>query len=213
MVTDLRRIAERTVCRRSERASLRGRLLHVLGCAEGRLGNNIMPRLSVAVNLGVKRIDEELGLELYALADLLERARWKRIPVSLRVRSIVVISDAMWEPPSTARLHYIVIPEDGEPFGRWIDIPSTFWGSCLPRETQIMMAELIAPLIALLAHPGIFAGKAVTIYNDNLVAVSALINGASRAADLNIIGCAFATFAHRRNCPYWVLGRVGSQRL
>ena len=67
-----------------------------------------------------------------------------------------------------------------------------------------MMAELLAPLIALMTYPGIFAGKAATFYNDNLVAVSALINGASRAAELNTIGLAFALSAHRLNCPYWV---------
>ena len=84
---------------------------------------------------------------------------------------VVVISDAMWKPPCTARLCYLVFTAEGQPFGHWIDIPSAFWALCPSRDTQIMVAELLAPVIALRNHPEVFRGAAATWYIDNVAAV------------------------------------------
>ena len=85
-----------------------------------------------------------------------------------------------------------------------MDIPSSFWECCLPRKTQIAMAELIAPIIALRSHPEVFTDRAATYYIDNVVAVSALVLGASRAADLSKMGLAFSCMSHKLNFPHWI---------
>ena len=74
----------------------------------------------------------------------------------------------------------------------------------MPRKTQIAMAELLAPVIAVRSHPHLFQGRAATFYIDNVVAVMALVRGASRAIDLSNMGLASTMLCHHLSCQYWV---------
>ena len=57
----------RNGCGRAQNlASIRGRLLHVLDCARGRVGGNIMPRLAHAVNEGHHELCTDAREELKA---------------------------------------------------------------------------------------------------------------------------------------------------
>ena len=86
-----------------------------------------MLRLVDAVNEDSPTLSPEACEELEALATLLSRARWRRVPLTDRTRTITAISDAMWAPHS-ARFCDIIITEDGQSFGRWMDIPAEFQG-------------------------------------------------------------------------------------
>ena len=154
--------------------------MHVLDCAKGRLGANVMPKLAQAIADGHGELSTEARAELKALATLLQRARWRDTPLVGHSKTVTVISDAMWKPPGTARLCYIIVTDDGTAFGHWIDIPVDFWGHCLPRKTQIAMAELVALVIAIGSHPDLFREVAATFYIDNVVAQCALVRGASK---------------------------------
>ena len=99
---------------------------------------------------------------------------------------------------------YIIVTDDGVAFGHWIDIPVDFWGHCLTHVTQIAMAELIAPVIAIRSHLDLFREVAATFYIDNVVAQCALVRGASKAADLSLMGLAFMTRCHALGCSYWI---------
>ena len=164
---------------------------------------NIMPQLTAAIGGDSRQLTEECCLELHSLAVLLKRARWRRVTLAAPSRSVIVISDAMWAPPAESRLCYIVIPDDAPGFGRCLDIPPSFGECCTPRETQIMMAELVAPLIAIRSFPALFEGRAATFFNDNVAAVSALVLGASRAQDLSCLGLAFNLIAHSLSATCW----------
>ena len=85
-----------------------------------------------------------------------------------------------------------------------MDIPPSFWACCVPRETQIMMAEMLAPVIAIRSHPDMFRGRAATYFIDNVAVVSALVCGASRAPDLSRMGFALSAISHSLGCPYWI---------
>ena len=117
MRKDLWRLIREGCGRAQNLASIRGRLLHVLDCARGRLGGNIMPRLAKAVAEGQHELSTEARAELKAFASLLERARWREAPLLNETRTITVISDAMWAPFSRARLCYIVVTDDDTAFG------------------------------------------------------------------------------------------------
>ena len=85
-----------------------------------------------------------------------------------------------------------------------MDIPASVWSSCLPRKTQIVLAELIAPLIGIKSHPEYFQDRAATFFIDNVVAVAAVVRGASRASDLSKLGLTFTALVHSVGCAYWV---------
>ena len=53
-----------------------------------------------------------------------------------------------------------------------------------PRDSQIMVAELIECIISVFEFPELFEHKAITFHMDNTSALKALIKGSSWAPDL-----------------------------
>ena len=83
LVQDLRAAASSASAgkfRRGDFKSLRGRLLHVLECAPGRLNRNIMPQLIAAADAEERpRMTSEFRDELLMLMDLIQVAQWRGV--------------------------------------------------------------------------------------------------------------------------------------
>ena len=72
-----------------------------------------------------------------------------------------------------------------------------------PRETQILAAEAVAILTALIVSPEIFRGKEVVWFVDNEAAVSSLIQGTSRAEDVGHIAACTQLAMMELSCSTW----------
>ncbi len=53
-----------------------------MGCAEGRLGTNTMPRMAAATKEGAHALPAATVHELDAVADMIERVGWKRVDLT-----------------------------------------------------------------------------------------------------------------------------------
>ena len=103
-------------------------------------------------------------------------------------QGVTVISDASWTVESglpQSRLCFWVFAASRPPFGRVLDVPDWFIDVLPPRETHIMVTELVAALLPFLLYPGLLKRTAVTFFIDNGSALISLVKGGSRAVDLN----------------------------
>ena len=103
-------------------------------------------------------------------------------------QGVTVISDASWSIVAgvpQSRLCFWVFAASRSPFGRVLDVPGWFIDVLPPRETHIMVTELVAALLPLLFYPEFFKRCAVTFFFDNQSALMSLVKGGSRAVDLN----------------------------
>ena len=101
-------------------------------------------------------------------------------------------------------------PSGGAPFGRVILFPPSFVRLLQPRDSQIMVAELIACIVSVFEFPELFEHKAITFHLDNTSALMALNKGSSRAPDLaHLSMSAHACFTVLKAVPW--LEHIGSQ--
>ena len=119
------------------------------------------------------------------------------------------MSDASWA-DGCARLCWLVFHPAAAPWGCVSEIPCTFLSRCVPRDTQICMAELLAAVLPLWLSPSLFLGTAVSIFMDNVAALCALVNGGSKAWDLSHMSLAFHALLCRLRAVSWI-EYVGSQ--
>ena len=91
-----------------------------------------------------------------------------------------------------------------------IRFPPSFVRLLQPRDSQIMVAELIACIVSVFEFPELFEHKAITFHLDNTSALMALIKGSSRAPDLaHLSMSAHACFTVLKAVPWFEY--VGSQ--
>jgi hypothetical protein len=83
-------------------------------------------------------------------------------------------------------------------------IPEEILATFVERKTQIMMAELLAPAVAIREDPSFFKDNNFVAFQDNMSVLCTLVKGASRAPD----ACAVANAVHVRlaelaAAPWW----------
>ena len=175
-------------------ASLRGKLLHACSAMHGRLGQCMLAAIGDLIQNDEKALSDAADVELSALRALLGAAPWRSVSLRWQPEKVAIISDASWEPgpllAPACLLCWIIIQPTGAPWGFSIQPPQDLWPCCEPRETQITLAELVCPLLALLSKPELFRHRAVTSFVDNQASLAILVHGKSTAWDLSLLGAA-----------------------
>ena len=143
-------------------------------------------------------LDEQLTMGPKFLIEVMPRLgpRTTRI-LGPTPRPIVVYSDASWPEKMTAeeavtrgeppRLGWVVFGATERPRGFSMELGREFVSMLFPRKTQILAAEAVAVLTALVITPELFNGRDVVWFVDNEAALSSLVRGASRADDVGHI--------------------------
>ena len=175
-------------CTWCELARLRGKLTHLAGTMAGRVGASLTHQCTYHITEDITAPSSALRREIDWVLALLARAPWRLVHLSMPHQGVTVISDASWSVESAlpqSRLCFWVFAASRPPFGRVLDVPGWFIDVLPPRETHIMVMELVAAFLPLLLYPGLFKCTAVTLFIDNQSALMSLVKGGSRAVDLN----------------------------
>ena len=203
-------------CTPAEAAKLRGMASWAAGNTFGRIGRLGLRALKTRQYQkdDSTHLDEQLQMGLRFLVEVLPRLgpRTARI-VGPTPRPVVVYSDASWpesmsmeeavrtgEPP---RLGWVAFTPGERPRGFSMALGREFVSVLFPRETQILAAEAVAILTALIVSPEIFRGKEVVWFVDNEAAVSSLIRGTSRAEDVGHIAACTQLAMMELSCSTW----------
>ena len=72
-----------------------------------------------------------------------------------------------------------------------------------PRKTQILAAEAVAVLTALVLSPELLAGREIVWFVDNEAALSSLIRGTSRTEDVGHIAACTQLAMMEHSCSAW----------
>ena len=118
------------------------------------------------------------------MAPLLAWTPCRKVRLDFCRPKVVIISDASWEPNVQGLLCWWVYPNCAVLFGHVCHEPPSFWKLCQQRETQIVMAEILAALLPVPLHPSLCVNAAVTAHVDSIAALAYLVQGNSKSADL-----------------------------
>ena len=159
-------------------------------------------------------LDEQLEMGLRFLIETLPvlGPRSARI-MGLTPQPTVIYSDASWpqfmtpeeavmkgEPP---RLGWVVFTPEGRPQGFSLELGLEFMAVLFPRKTQILAAEAVAVLTALVLSPELLAGREIVWFVDNEAALSSLVRGTSRAEDVGHIAACTQLAMMEHSCSAW----------
>ena len=84
------------------------------------------------------------------------------------------------------------------------EIPKEFWAFLKPRDTQIMPAELVVPICALLHLGKEVANRKVILFIDNAAGCHTIVKGGSSQHDLQFLATAFHITAMRLGLAWWI---------
>ena len=104
------------------------------------------------------------------------------------------------EPP---RLGWVVFTPEGRPQGFSLELGLEFMTVLFPRKTQILAAEAVAVLTALVLSPELLAGREIVWFVDNEAALSSLVRGTSRAEDVGHIAACTQLAMMEHSCSAW----------
>ena len=84
-----------------------------------------------------------------------------------------------------------------------MELGREFLATLFPRKTQILAAEAVAVLTALVVAPELLSGREVVWFVDNEAALSSLIRGTSRAEDVGHIAACTQLAMIEHFCTPW----------
>ncbi len=203
-------------CTPAEAAKLRGVAGWAAGNTFGRAGRLGLRALKERQyrHMESVELDEQLQMGLRFLVETMPKLG----PRSTRIigptpSPVVVYSDASWPEQMTAeeavsagqppRLGWVIFCPGERPRGFSMALQKEFVSVLFPRKTQILAAEAVAVLTALVLTPELLQGREVVWFIDNEAALSSLVRGTSRAEDVgHIAACTqLAMIAH--SCSPW----------
>ena len=182
---ELLRVRGAPVLHLGELARLRGKLIHLAGTMAGRVGASLTYQCTYHITKDITTPSSALRREIDWVLALLARAPWRVVHLSMPHQGVTVISDASWSIVAgvpQSRLCFWVFAASRSPFGRVLDVPGWFIDVLPPRETHIMVTELVAALLPLLFYPELFKSTAVTFFLDNQSALMSLVKGGSEGS-------------------------------
>ena len=216
IVEQARALMEKASCTPAEAAKLRGVASWAAGNTFGRAARlglrALKSRQYQKENTAV--LDEQLEMGLRFLIETLPVLG----PRSARImgptpQPTVIYSDASWpqfmtpeeavmkgEPP---RLGWVVFTPEGRPQGFSLELGLEFMAVLFPRKTQILAAEAVAVLTALVLSPELLAGREIVWFVDNEAALSSLVRGTSRAEDVGHIAACTQLAMMEHSCSAW----------
>ena len=109
--------------------------------------------------------------ELSSAQTLVSIQPWTIVELSMSRLAVTVVSDASWA-DGCARLCCLVFHPATAPRSCVSEIPCTFLSRCVPRDTQISVAELLAAVLPLWLSPSLFLDTAVSIFMYNVAAIA-----------------------------------------
>ena len=120
---------------------------------------------------------------------------------------VVSWSDASYrEGPNggIAKLRYILTScSSGSSIGGVCMIPQWFLGLLPRRGSQILVAELIAPMVMIFHEHRHLKGTSGIVFVDNMAALCALATGASKVADVDALSFASRLWLLKIACDLW----------
>ena len=209
-------LLEKKSCTPAEAAKLRGMASWAAGNTFGRVGRLGLRALKTRQYQKEEGLDmnEQLELGLRFLVGILPQLgpRSTRI-VGTTPRPTVVYSDASWPERMTAeeavakgeppRLGWVVFSPGERPKGYSMELGREFLTTLFPRQTQILAAEAVAVLTALVLAPDGLSGKELVWFIDNEAALSSLIRGGSKAEDVGHIAACTQLAMLDHSCAAW----------
>ena len=203
-------------CTPAEAAKLRGTASWAAGNTFGRVARLGMRALKSRQyqKENTVELDEQLRMGLRFLVETLPALgpRSTRI-VGPTPRPTVIYSDASWPENMTAeeavsageppRLGWVIFTPGEKPKGFSMELGKEFTSILFPRKTQILAAEAVAVLTALVLTPELLEGKELVWFVDNEAALSSLIRGTSRAEDVGHIAACAQLAMMERSCAAW----------
>jgi len=184
-------------CTPAEAAKLRGVASWAAGNTFGRIGRLGLRALKTRQYQKDANVEltEELLMGLRFLTEVMPKIgpRETRI-LGPTPQPTVVYSDASWpqwmtmeeaveraEPP---RLGWVIFAPGERPRGFSMELGREFLSALFPRKTQIMAAEAVAVLTALVLTPQSLDNRELVWFIDNESALSSLVRGGSKAEDV-----------------------------
>jgi len=203
-------------CTPAEAAKLRGVASWAAGNTFGRAGRLGLRALKTRQyqKEDTVLLDEQLMMGLRFLIEVLPRLSPRATRILGPTPSpVVVYSDASWPEQRTAeeameagdppRLGWVVFGASERPRGFSMELGREFLATLFPRKTQILAAEAVAVLTALVVAPELLNGREVVWFVDNEAALSSLIRGASRAEDVGHIAACTQLAMIEHFCTPW----------
>ena len=203
-------------CTPAEAAKLRGVASWAAGNTFGRIGR--LGLRALKTRQYQKEPDVELTEELLMGLRFLVEVMPEIGPRETRIlgptpRPAVVYSDASWpqwmtmeeavekgEPP---RLGWVIFNPGERPRGFSMELGQEFLAALFPRKTQIMAAEAVAVLTALVLTPKALANRELVWFIDNESALSSLIRGGSKAEDVGHVAACTQLAMLEHSCAAW----------
>ena len=158
----------------------------------GRLGASLTFNITKHLSDAGDSVDPALRRELCWAMALLDFEPWRSVNLTFEPECTTVISDASWMPRGNtflSKLAYWVFPSGGAPCWSCDPLPAVLVRLLQPRDSQIMVAELIACIISVFEFPELCEHKAITFHLDNSSGLMALIKGSSGPLILPISPC------------------------
>ena len=203
-------------CTPAEAAKLRGVASWAAGNTFGRVGRLGLRALKSRQyqKEPTTTLDEQLTMGLHFLIGTMPLLG----PRSTRILGptpspTVIYSDASWpqwmtaeeaveagEPP---RLGWVVFNPGERPRGFSLELGRQFMDVLFPRKTQILAAEAVAVLTALVLSPELLANRDIVWFVDNEAALSSLVRGTSRAEDVGHIASCTQLAMLEHSCSAW----------
>ena len=203
-------------CTPAEAAKLRGTASWAAGNTFGRMARLGLRALKSRQyqKENTVELDEPLLMGLRFLVETLPELG----PRSTRIlgptpKPTVVYSDASWPENMTAeeavdrgeppRLGWVIFTPGEKPRGFSLELGKEFTSILFPRKTQILAAEAVAVLTALVLTPELLEGREMVWFVDNEAALSSLIRGASKAEDVGHIAASTQLAMMEHSCAAW----------
>ena len=146
LVSDVDAILEKDFVTSNELASLRGRVLHILGTMYGRLGEVLTTSMTEMISAGALEISWGLRRDLVWFKALLNCQPGRIVNLASKRRQLVVVSDASWDSfawqRGGAQMSWWIFAEGRPAFGEVCFVPPKFLHRCQTRESYIALAEL-----------------------------------------------------------------------
>lgn len=170
--------------------SLRGKLLHFSNTMPGRRGRGFMFGINPAISDGEKWLNM-LESNLRNILATLSFECVKTVPlISTIAKQFRIWTDASCSGPASSPIVKVsVIACDvvsGWKQGLVCELPQEVFAPLNERATQILVGELLGPMLAIKAFPDLFSNASGIAFIDNISIRCSIVNGSARAADLAV---------------------------
>ena len=220
IVEQSRELIRKSSCTSAEAAKVRGVASWAAGNTFGRVSRLGLRAFKIQQyqKENTAGLDEHLEMGLRFVIETLPMLG----PRSTRIlgptpKPTVIYSDASWPEKMTAeeavkkgeppRLGWVIFSPGERPKGFSLELGREFMAVLFPRKTQILAAEAVAVLPALVLSPELLAGREIVLFVDNEAALSSLVRGTSLEEDVGHIAAStqLAMMGHSCSALYeWI---------